>query len=44
MTMLRVFWDAAREVDPHAPDEEAVMRYSRLTSWPSCGSTQGCAT
>jgi SAM-dependent methyltransferase len=26
MTMLRVFWDAARELDPHAPDE-AVMRY-----------------
>jgi SAM-dependent methyltransferase len=27
MTMLRVFWDAAREVDPDAPDEGAVMGY-----------------
>lgn len=27
MTMLRVFWDAARELDPDAPDEGAVMQY-----------------
>jgi SAM-dependent methyltransferase len=27
MTMLRVFWDAARELDPDAPDEGAVMRH-----------------
>lgn len=27
MTMLRVFWDAAVEVDPSAPDEGRVMPY-----------------
>jgi SAM-dependent methyltransferase len=27
MTMLRVFWDAALELDPHAPDEGRTMRY-----------------
>jgi SAM-dependent methyltransferase len=27
MTMLRVFWDAALELDPNAPDEGAVMRH-----------------
>jgi SAM-dependent methyltransferase len=27
MTMLRVFWDAALELDPEAPDEGVVMRY-----------------
>jgi SAM-dependent methyltransferase len=27
MTMLRAFWDAARELDPDAPDEGRVMRY-----------------
>jgi SAM-dependent methyltransferase len=27
MTMLRVFWDAARELDPDAPDEGETMRY-----------------
>jgi SAM-dependent methyltransferase len=28
MTMLRTFWDAAREVDPDAPDEGRTMRYT----------------
>jgi SAM-dependent methyltransferase len=28
MTMLRVFWDAALELDPDAPDEGRVMRLS----------------
>lgn len=28
MQMLRVFWDAAREVDPRAPDEGATMHPS----------------
>jgi SAM-dependent methyltransferase len=27
MTMLRVFWDAARELDSDAPDEAETMRY-----------------
>lgn len=27
MEMLRVFWDAARELDPAAPDEGRTMRY-----------------
>ena len=27
MQMLRLFWDAAREVDPAAPDEGQVMRF-----------------
>jgi SAM-dependent methyltransferase len=27
MTMLRVFWDSALELDPQAPDEGAVMRF-----------------
>lgn len=27
MTMLRVFWDAALELDPLAPDEGGMMRY-----------------
>ena len=27
MTMLRVFWDAALELDPTAPDEGRTMRY-----------------
>jgi len=27
MTMLRVFWDAALELDPDAPDEGRTMRY-----------------
>ncbi|HEX9235834.1 MAG TPA: methyltransferase domain-containing protein [Actinomycetota bacterium] len=27
MTMLRVFWDAALELDPDAPDEGRVMRW-----------------
>jgi SAM-dependent methyltransferase len=27
MRMLRVFWDAAHEVDPHAPDEGRDMRW-----------------
>jgi hypothetical protein len=27
MTMLRVFWDAALELDPGAPDEGQTMRY-----------------
>jgi SAM-dependent methyltransferase len=26
MTMLRAFWDAARELDPDAPDEAETMR------------------
>jgi SAM-dependent methyltransferase len=28
MTMLRVFWDAALEVDPDAPDEGRTMRWA----------------
>jgi hypothetical protein len=28
MTMLRVFWDAALELDPNAPDEGRTMRYA----------------
>jgi SAM-dependent methyltransferase len=28
MTMLRAFWDGARDVDPAAPDEGETMRYS----------------
>jgi SAM-dependent methyltransferase len=27
MTLLRAFWDAAREIDPHAPDEADIMRW-----------------
>ena len=27
MTMLRVFWGAALELDPAAPDEGRTMRY-----------------
>jgi SAM-dependent methyltransferase len=27
MTMLRAFWDAARELDPDAPDEGETMRF-----------------
>jgi SAM-dependent methyltransferase len=27
MTMLRIFWDAALELDPDAPDEGRTMRY-----------------
>jgi SAM-dependent methyltransferase len=27
MTMLRIFWDAALELDPNAPDEGRTMRY-----------------
>lgn len=27
MTLLRAFWDAAREVDPEAPDEGAIMQW-----------------
>jgi SAM-dependent methyltransferase len=27
MTLLRAFWEGAREVDPEAPDEGAVMRW-----------------
>jgi SAM-dependent methyltransferase len=27
MTLLRAFWDAARELDPDAPDEGLTMRY-----------------
>ncbi len=36
MEMLRVFWDAALDVDPHAPDEARVMPYGRpgeITCW-----------
>ncbi len=28
MTMLRTFWDAARDVDPQAPDEARTMRFT----------------
>lgn len=28
MTMLRTFWDAARELDPESPDEARTMRFS----------------
>jgi SAM-dependent methyltransferase len=28
MTMLRTFWDAARDVDPEAPDEARTMRFT----------------
>ena len=28
MTMLRAFWNAALELDPHAPDEGRTMRYA----------------
>ena len=28
MTMLRTFWDASHEVDPHAPDEARTMRFT----------------
>ena len=29
MRMLRLFWDAALAVDPHAPDEARTMRFGR---------------
>ena len=29
MQMLRLFWDAALAVDPHAPDEARTMRFGR---------------
>jgi SAM-dependent methyltransferase len=28
MTMLRTFWDAARELDPESPDEAQTMRFT----------------
>ena len=28
MTMLRTFWDAARDVDPESPDEARTMRFT----------------
>jgi ubiquinone/menaquinone biosynthesis C-methylase UbiE len=28
MTMLRTFWDAAREIDPESPDEGRTMRFT----------------
>jgi SAM-dependent methyltransferase len=28
MTMLRTFWDAARDVDPESPDEAGTMRFT----------------
>jgi ubiquinone/menaquinone biosynthesis C-methylase UbiE len=28
MTMLRTFWDAARELDPESPDEARTMRFT----------------
>jgi SAM-dependent methyltransferase len=41
MTMLRVFWDAALELDPDAPDEGRTMRYcspEELSElWERCG-------
>jgi hypothetical protein len=40
MTLLRAFWDAAREVDPEraaAADEGVVMRCAARASWPTCG-------
>lgn len=41
MTMLRVFWDAALELDPQAPDEGRVMRYCKpdelATLWEDAG-------
>jgi hypothetical protein len=41
MTMLRVFWDAALELDPGAPDEGRTMRYctpAELTAlWEGAG-------
>lgn len=41
MTMLRVFWDAALELDPGAPDEGRVMRYCTMEElgelWEQCG-------
>ena len=30
MEMLRMFWDAALQVDPEAPDEAQVLRFGRL--------------
>jgi ubiquinone/menaquinone biosynthesis C-methylase UbiE len=29
MTLLRAFWDAAREIDPEAPDEADIMQWCR---------------
>jgi SAM-dependent methyltransferase len=41
MTLLRAFWDAARESDPAAPDEGRLMRYSTPDGlaelWQACG-------
>ena len=28
MTMLRTFWDAARDIDPESPDEARTMRFT----------------
>jgi hypothetical protein len=43
MTLLRVFWDAARDVDPDAPDEALTMRWSTPDAlcglWETCGLT-----
>jgi len=36
MELLRSFWDAARTLDPEAPDEARVLRFGRpgeLTAW-----------
>ena len=39
--MLRVFWDAALELDPDAPDEGRTMRYCSRDElrelWEQCG-------
>ena len=37
MRMLRVFWDAALEVDPEAPDEGRIMRWCSPRSSGNCG-------
>lgn len=44
MTMLRAFWDAARELDPNAPDEGRTMRY--WSPFPTCIAPSGayCAS
>jgi SAM-dependent methyltransferase len=41
MTMLRIFWDAALELDPGAPDEGRTMHYCSRSElrelWEHCG-------
>ena len=43
MTMLRTFWDAARDIDPESPDEARTMRFTTerelATLWERTGLT-----